>query len=152
MVKNYFITAIRNLRKNKIFSFINISGLALGMACSLLILLWVNDERNMDAFNKNTKQLYSVYERQFYDSKIDAFHSTPGVLADEMKRVLPEVVYASGFAWGEYYTFQVGDKILKEFGNHAGTDFFKMFSNKLLQGSPATALSTPKSISISRKM
>src|SRR5436190_14731814 len=99
MIKNYLLIALRNLKKNKTFSFINITGLALGMACSMLILLWVNDERSMDKFSKNTDRLYSVYERQYYDNKIDAFHATPGVLGDEMKRVLPDVQYASNFAW-----------------------------------------------------
>jgi len=152
MIKNYLLVAIRNLRKNKVFSLINILGLALGMACSLLILLWVNDERKMDKFNKNTEQLYSVYERQYYDNKIEAFHSTPGIMADEMKRVLPEVQYASGFAWESLATFQVGDKILKETGNHAGADFFKMFSYELLEGNATNALNSPVDITISRKM
>jgi putative ABC transport system permease protein len=152
MLKNYLLVALRNLKRNKVFSIINILGLALGMACSLLILLWVNDERNMDRFNKNTEQLFSVYERQYYDNKIDAFHSTPGVLADELKRVLPEVQFASGFAWNDLSTFQVGDKILRENGNHAGADFFKMFSYKLLSGNAANALNSPVNIAISRKM
>lgn len=152
MIKNYLLVALRNIRKNKTFSFINITGLALGMACSLLILLWVNDERNMNRFNKNTMQLYSVYERQYYDNKVDAFHATPGIMADEMKRVLPDVQYASQFAWDEDHTFQVGDKIVKESGNNASTDFFKMFSYPLLQGTPQNALATPASIAISRKM
>lgn len=152
MIKNYLLVAFRNIRKNKTFSFINITGLALGMACSMLILLWVNDERSMDKFNKDTDRLYSVYERQYYDNKIDAFHATPGVLADEMKRVLPDVQYASSFAWQEENTFQVGDKIIKEKGNHAGADYFKMFSYPLLTGNAATALNTPATIAISRKM
>ncbi len=152
MGKNYLLVAIRNLRKNKLFSLINILGLALGMACSLLILLWVKDERNKDKFNKNTTQLYSVYERQYYDNKIDAFHSTPGIMADEMKRVLPDVQYASGFGWNDLSTFEVGDKIMKEKGNHAGADFFKMFSYPLLEGNAANALNAPDKIAISRKM
>jgi FtsX-like permease family len=53
MLKNYFLVAIRNLRRSKVFSLINIVGLALGMACSLLILLWIRDEQNMDKFNKS---------------------------------------------------------------------------------------------------
>jgi len=152
MIKNYLLVAFRNIRKNKTFSFINITGLALGMACSLLILLWVNDENSMDKFNKETDRLYSVYERQYYDNKIDAFHATPGVLADEMKRVLPDVQYASNFAWQDESAFQVGDKIIKEKGNHAGADYFKMFSYPLLTGNAATALNTPATIAISRKM
>ncbi len=152
MLKNYLLVAIRNLRKNKAFSIINILGLALGLGCSLLIFLWVSDERNMDKFNAQGRQLFSVYERQYYDNRIEAFHGTPGILGDEMKKVLPEVKYASGMAWNDLATFQVGDKIMKEEGNHAGADFFKMFSYTLLQGNAENALKSPVSIAISRKM
>jgi putative ABC transport system permease protein len=152
MLKNYFLIAIRHLRNNKIFSLINIVGLGLGMACSLLILLWIKDERNMDKFNTNSSRLYSVFERQYFDNKVDAFHSTPGILADEMKRVLPDIQYASGFAWDEQSTFQVGNHIMQDTGNHAGMDIFKMFSYKLLTGNASTALNTPVKIAISKKM
>ena len=152
MFKNYFKTAFRNLWKNKVFSFINIMGLALGLACSLLIMLWVNDEYNVDAFHKNGSQLYSVYENQFRDGSVSSFHGGPGVMADEMKRVLPEVGYATNYAWNELATFEANNKIIKEDGNHAGRDFFKMFSYKLLEGNPSTALSTPSDIAISKKM
>src|SRR5688572_31641340 len=99
MIKHLFKTALRNLVRNKSFSAINLSGLALGMACSLLILLWVHDEYSMNAFHENGDRLYSVYERQHYRDKVDAFHSTPGILADELKRIFPEVEYATGVAW-----------------------------------------------------
>src|SRR5258708_32593837 len=69
-----------------------------------------------------------------------------------MKKVLPEVELASGYNGVEKSTFQVGDKILKEEGSQADADFFKMFSYPLLQGTPATALATPVSLAISRKM
>ncbi len=152
MFRNYFKTAVRNLWKNKVFSFINIMGLALGLACSLIIMLWVNDEYNVDAFHKNGSQLYSVYEKQYRDDGIDAFFGGPGVMADEMKRVLPEVQYATNYAWDELSTFEANNKIIKESGNHAGADFFKMFSYPLSEGSAITALSDPSSITISKKM
>ena len=152
MLKNYFKTAWRNLIRGKSFSIINISGLAIGMASSLLIMLWVNDETNIDRFNKKSSLLYSVYERQFYNGKTDAFHSTPGLMADEMKKVFPEVEYASGFGWLNTNTFTVGDKIIKETGGWAGADFFKMFDYTLLQGDSHTALNAPSSIAVSRKM
>jgi ABC-type antimicrobial peptide transport system permease subunit len=152
MLKNYLLVALRNLKKNKTFSLINILGLALGLACSLLIFLWVNDERKMDKFNQHSNQLYSVYERQYYDNKIDAFHSTPGIMPDQMKKDLADVQYASGMAWDDHSTFEVADKIMKETGNHAGADFFKMFSYKLLQGKAETALNSPVKIAVSRKM
>jgi len=152
MLKNYLKTAFRNLRKNKTFSLINIMGLALGLVCSLLIMLWVNDEYNVDAFHKDGSQLYSVYERQNHDGQWSAFHGSPGVMADEMKRVLPEVRYATNLAWNELNTFEANNKILKQSGNHAGQDFFKMFSYPLLEGNPITALQSPTDIAISKKM
>src|SRR6478735_408652 len=114
MFKNYLKTAFRNLWKNKAFSFINIMGLALGMACSLLIMLWVNDEYNVDAFHKNGPYLYSVYERQNHDGEISADHQSPGVMADEMKKVLPEVQYATQYVWNDLSTFEANNKINKE--------------------------------------
>jgi len=153
MFKNYVIIALRNLWRNKIFSFINILGLAFGITCSLLILLWVQDEYSVDAFHKNDAQLYAVYERQFNDDKVDAGYYTPGPLGDELKKKIPEVVYASTSRQSnDISTFELGDKILKEQGNFAGEDFFKMFSYQLLLGNAKTVLSSPSSIVISRKM
>src|SRR5580693_3952879 len=78
MYKNYLVAAFRTLARNKAFSFINILGLALGMACSLLILLWVRDERNIDNFHKNAPYLYDVYERVFSEGKLETAYWTPG--------------------------------------------------------------------------
>ncbi|HVU53499.1 MAG TPA: ABC transporter permease [Puia sp.] len=152
MLKNFFKVAIRNLWKHKGYSFLNIFGLAMGMTCSLLILLWIQDERSVDAWHAKGDRLYRVYERQYYDGKIEAGYYTPGLLSVEMKKVLPEVEMASGFTWQGENTFQVGEKIIKETGCAAGADFFQMFSYPLLEGSPATALPGPTGIAISRKM
>ena len=152
MITNYLKTALRNFWRNKSFSLINVFGLALGMACSVLIMLWVQDEKATDGFFKDTDRLFSIYERQYYDNKIEAFHGTPGILSDEIKKIIPDIEYASGMAWNEKNTFQVGDKIMKQEGNSAGADFFKIFSYRLLQGNAATALNTPTSIAISQKM
>jgi len=74
MFKNYLKTAFRNLWRNKAFSVINIMVLALGLACSLIIMLWVADEYNVDAFHKNGQRLHSVYEKQYLEGIVDAFH------------------------------------------------------------------------------
>jgi putative ABC transport system permease protein len=152
MIRNYFTIAWRNLIRNKAFSGINILGLALGMTCSLLILLWVQDERSVDAFHANGSQLYQVYERQEYDGIIEANYFTQGLLADELKRVVPEVQRASSL--DDIYTiaFEAGNSIHKLSGTFAGADFFQMFSYPLLQGTPATALNRPGGIAISRRM
>ena len=156
MFKNYFTSAWRNITRNKAFSLINVLGLALGLTSSLLIFLWVHSERSVDAFHKNGKQLFQVYERNFFDGKIEADYPTQGLLAEELKRNVPQIKYASGFEYasapGTKNTFAVGDKIDKMNGMFAGEDFFKMFSFPLLQGKAATAISNPSSIAISRDM
>ncbi len=152
MLKNYLKIAFRNLWKNKSFSGINIAGLALGMACSLLILLWVHDERSMDAFHKNGDRLFYVYERNVLDGKIETWYWTQGPLAAELKKEIPEVTEATPISWSRTNTFSAGDKVIKEDGYAAGPDFFSIFSYPLLEGNAKDALNSPSGISISRKM
>ncbi|MBS1523987.1 MAG: ABC transporter permease [Bacteroidetes bacterium] len=152
MIKNYLKVAWRNLVKNRTHTFINMAGLSVGLACSLLILLWVQNEVNMDGFHKNGKYLYQVYEQQHYDNKINGQYYTPGVLAAELKRVIPEVQYATSAVFFDEHNFKVGDKIIKLTGGSADADFFKMFSYPLIQGNAESSLHTVSDISISRKM
>src|ERR1700712_255773 len=152
MIRNYIKIAFRNLWKNKGFSGINIAGLALGMACSLLIFLWVQDERGTDAFHVNGKNLYYIYERNHLGGKIESWYWTQGPLAEELKKQIPEIKAATPFSWPSVSTFSVDKKILKEDGYSADKDFFQMFSYHLLEGNAANALNSPNSISISRKM
>ncbi len=152
MIRNYFTVAWRNLIRNKAFSAINLLGLALGIACSLLIGLWVQDERSVDTFHANGKSLYQVYERQYFDGKVQASYFTQGLLADELKRTIPELQYATVIESNYATTFAVGDKIIKMNGTYAGTDFFRMFSYPFLQGTPESALNRPGGIAISRNM
>lgn len=156
MFRNYLKIAWRNLIRNKAFSIINISGLALGLACSMLIFLWVSDERAIDHFHENGDRLFQVYERNFYDGKTDAGYATQGLLADELKRNVPEIQYTSGFEYivspGTLSTAAVNEKINKALGFYAGEDFFSMFSFPLLRGKAQFSLQSPNSIAISRKM
>jgi ABC-type antimicrobial peptide transport system permease subunit len=135
-----------------VHTFINIAGLSVGLVCSLLILLWVQNELSIDAFHKNSSRIYSVYERHYFDHKTNGSYNTPGPTADEMKKVLPEVEHAVSLGFGQNNTFQVGNKILKQEGSSASSDYFKVFSFPLLQGSAQTALNSPMSLAISRKM
>ena len=154
MFRNYCKTAWRNLTKNKAFSFINIFGLTLGITCSLLILLWVRDERSYDTFHKNGDRLYSViaHDQEKDGSTGHSMSSTPGLLADALKQQLPEVEYAAMVVWEDDMVFTVGDKVMKENGRYVGHDFLKMFSFPLLKGDPGTALSTPDKIVLTQRL
>lgn len=134
MLKNFFKVAIRNLWKHKGYSFLNIFGLAMGMTCSLLILLWIQDEQGVDAWHTKGDRLYRVYERQYYDGKVEAGYYTPGLLPAEMKKVLPEVELATGFTWEGDNTFQVGEKDPKGKWLFGGPRFFSNVRLSLIGG------------------
>ena len=151
MIENYFKIAFRNLLKSKTFSAINVFGLALGMACSLMIMLWIRDERAVDAFHTNKDQLYRIYMREYFSGKVQGVIWTPGVLAEELKKSVPEIEMTTPFSWTIQQTFSVGNKIHKQATNWASGDFFKMFSYKLLQGTAEGALRDRGNIAISRK-
>lgn len=152
MIMNHLRIAWRNLIRSKAFTAINISGMALGIACSLLIILWVQDERNVDSFHKNGKQIYQVYERMYNNGRVDANYITQGLLAEELKKVVPEVQYATGLERNWHYTLQAGEKVEKLEGSYASADFFSMFSYPLLEGTPQNSLTAPEHIAISRKV
>jgi ABC-type antimicrobial peptide transport system permease subunit len=152
MIKNYLKVAWRSLLRNKSQSFINIAGLSVGLACSLLILLWVQNEYSVDSFFQNSGRLFKVYKTNFDHHVPSGSYEMPGILADELKRSFPDIQYATNIGFGENSAFQVGDKVVKMTGNSAGADFFKMFSYPLLAGSAQTALNSPDAIAISRNM
>lgn len=160
MFSNYFKLTFRNLVKDKMYATINIGGLAVGMLCSILILLWIQDERSIDGFHENKDQLYQVYLKRINKGAVNANYNSPAPLPELLKEGIPEIEYASGYAkvlrlsqqGDTYETFEVGEKLQKMRGSRAGTDFFQMFSYPLLYGTPASALSEPNGVAISRKM
>lgn len=152
MIKNYFKTAWRNLLHNKTFSLINISGLALGMTCSLLILLWVKEELGMDKFHQNGDRLYRVMENQNYSGSISTFDATPGILAENIVKDIPEIQLASQILWEQDVLFTVGNTFDKEKGRYAQKDFLRMLSFKLAKGDAASALARPDAVVISKKL
>ena len=152
MIKNYFKTAWRNLLHNKTFSLINILGLALGMTCSVLITLWVKNELHMDKFHHNGKKLFRVMENQLYSGELSTFDATPGILAENIVKDIPDIQMASQLLWEEDRLFTVGNTFDKEKGRFAQRDFLKMFSFKLAKGDPATALARPDAVVISKKL
>ena len=153
MFRNYLSVAIRNIFRNKLFSFVNILGLACGMGSALLIFLWINDELRVNHFHERLSRIYSVMENQQYtDGRLFTFSSTPGPMAPFIKEKYPEIENASRFTWEVNELFQVGEKAFYEEGRYAEQDFLDMFSFTLFSGDQATALKDKSSIVISRTM
>ncbi len=152
MLRNYVKIAWRNLLKNKTFSFINILGLSLGMGCSLVILLWVQDEVGKDRFHQADSRLYRVMENQQYTGAVNTYASTPGILAENIVKDLPEIQLASQMLWEESLLFTVGNTFDKEKGRYVQGDFLRMFSFPLAKGNAKTALKRPDGLVISQKM
>jgi putative ABC transport system permease protein len=154
MLKNYFKTAWRNLVRNKTFSLINILGLGLGIACTLFIFLWVQDERSFDNFHVNGNRLYRVMvnDKSKDGAITNTMDASPGLLADALKKQIREITDAAMVVWDNDMLFTVGDKIGKEKGRYAGADFFKMFTYPLVKGNAATVLASPDNIVITQKL
>ena len=150
MLKNYLLTAWRNIRKNKVFSAINVIGLAIGMAACLLILQYVNFELSYDQFNKNLPDLYRVYNDRFQNGKLIQHGTiTYSGIGKAMQTDYPEVVdHARVEPWGPVIvsagTRRVGDQ------NSIAVDnsFLSMFSYNLVAGDARTALLQPYSVVI----
>ncbi|HLK31218.1 MAG TPA: ABC transporter permease [Puia sp.] len=137
MLKNYFKIAWRNLVKQKQFTVLNLLGLSTGLACVLLIYLWVNDELHVDKFSTNDKQLYQVFKNNINaDGSVETYSTTQGLLADEMKKSYPEVEHAVQVAsHNELSILSFGDKHIKVKHEFAGKDFFNVFSYPIIHGS-----------------
>ena len=90
MLKNYFKTAWRNLKKNKMYSFINIGGLAVGMAVAMLIGLWVWDELSFDKYHKNYDRIGQVWQFVKFDVEKASYNSVPIPLAEEFRTKYPD--------------------------------------------------------------
>ena len=98
MIRNYFKIALRNIKRYAAHSILNISGMAIGMACALLILLWVHDEWSYDRHFKNADNLYRVIEKQNpAGGEVTMFAPSPSPLANALKEEFPEIVRASRY-------------------------------------------------------
>jgi putative ABC transport system permease protein len=152
MIRNYFKIALRNIRRYTAHSILNISGMAIGMACALLILLWVQDEISYDRFHKNADDLYRVVEAQHY-TEGEAFPVavTPTALASALKEKYPEIIRSSRFQ-NFPIPVQKGDEYINEVLAAVDQDFAEMFGIRFIEGDPKTALSSPHNLVITEEM
>jgi len=152
MFKNYLKTTWRVLRRSKGFSIINITGLAVGMACSLIIALYVHHERSFDRFHKESDRVYRVCSHIIQGGEVfrGAWSCPP--LAAALKEEFPEVEAAARFSpWSSTSLVRAGEKQFLEEGiRYADAAFFDIFDFPFLAGDPKTALQDPLTIVITQ--
>ena len=147
MLKNYFRIAVRNLRKDKVFSFINIAGLAVGIACFLTLSLFIMDELSYDSFNKDADQIYRVIVKQNINGIENTNSKTPGPLGPTLLNQLPETINYTRIGYFGQYRLRYKDKVFNE-GNIYTVDssFFDVFNLSFIEGNPKTALIRPNTM------
>jgi putative ABC transport system permease protein len=146
LVWSYLKIALRKMRKQKAYSFINIVGLGFGLACSILILFWVRDELGYNMFHEKAGQLYRVNKAYQIGAKTEFNPSTPYPLARALRENFPEIADATGF-YRNAGLFKFEDKAFFERGVCVvDGSFFRMFTFPFVQGDPSSALAQPGSV------
>jgi putative ABC transport system permease protein len=151
MIKNYTKITFRNLKKHKFYSFINITGLAIGIACCLIIFLWVQNELGYDRFHENAGELYRIVQESPQGDKVFHISVTPSALGPLLKERYPEIVRTARHTLTH---LDLGREEIhfRESAALVDGSFLQMFSFTMLEGNPQAALEDPYSIVISEEM
>jgi putative ABC transport system permease protein len=154
MFKNNFKITWRSLMKDRLFTILNILGLSTGLACTMLIFLWITDERGVDKYNEKDEQLYQVMSNIKTDAGIKTGDYTPGILAPAMALELPEVEYAVSVLPASWFPYKGaisnGDKVsIKAGGQYVSKDYFNVFTCKFIEGDKRRLFGDRSSVAIS---
>ena len=154
MLKYHLKFAFRNLTRFKVYSIINILGLAVGMACTILIYLWVQDELSFDNFHKNSENIYRVVQTQYYTAgeplEVDV---TQLGMAQYCKENIPGIESSTRYTrWSLDFLIQYKEKSYIEKVHMVDSTFLKIFSFKLIKGNINKVLSEPYSIVLTDEM
>ncbi len=153
MYRSYFKISWRNLVRQKLYSTINIGGLALALTCFMTILLYVQHEFSYNSFYENADHIYRVYQKQTGNVHLgtDYFAVTPAQLASVMREEFPEVVYATSVEQSSGL-LSIGDQHFWKDGLAGDSQFFDVFTILFMEGNSKTALADPKSIVLTRSL
>ena len=152
MLRHNLLLSFRSFKKYKNSFFINLIGLSSGLACTMLIYLWVNDELSVDKFHEKGHRLYQVMEHQQYAEEIMTTTSTPGILSEALVEEFPEFEYAATASWVSSSTLSIDNLNVKGDGLHVGKDYFNIFTTPLIEGDPDQVLADKNSIVISEEL
>ncbi|HEY0056783.1 MAG TPA: ABC transporter permease [Pedobacter sp.] len=146
MLKNYFKIAWRNLLKNRTFSFINIVGLAVGMAFTIIIGLWIQYQYLFDDFQVNKSRIALLVRHGMSNEEKITRTSSPLPLYEELQSGYPEVKRVTRMSWLDEHSLIAGEKKFNKQGIYVDPDFLKMFSFPLISGNIEKALALPNSV------
>ena len=152
MIKNYLIVAFRNIRRQKAFSFINIMGLAVGMACCIIILLGIQDTLSQDRFHENSNDIYRIIEEVEFANFSEKWAVTAGPLGPSLKKDFPEIINTARILWPIQMLMAYKDRHFEEKVVFTDGAIFEMFTLPFTKGDPSTALDGPDSMVLSEKI
>ena len=152
MLQHNLILTFRNYMRYKSAFLINLIGLASGLACTLLIYLWVNSELGIDKFHEKSDQLYQIVANNEGSDGISTNHATPALLPRTLAAEFPEVEYASIQTWTSPFTLSFEQTNIKAIGQYADEDYFNIFSYELLQGDKNEVLKDKSSVVLSDEL
>jgi len=152
MFKNFLRTTFRNIRRNKGYSFLNIFGLAIGIACAGFIFLWVEDEVNFDSNNVNKERIFLIKTNDQVDDGVFTHSSTAGPMAPAMQSTLPGIENTCRTTEdGTSFLFTIGNKAVNASGKYVEPSFFKIFTLPFVQGNAGDAFSQLYSIVLTQQ-
>ncbi len=151
MFKSYLNIALRNIRKHKVYSFINIAGLAIGVAACLLLILWVQDELSYDRHHQNTGLIYRVVSQYEAEGRVNRFAYTPAPLGPALVNEFPEIEKAVRFGRNGFVVSYRNMRFVERV-YFSDPEIFDIFTLPLIKGHSQTALKEPYSILISEEM
>ncbi|MCJ8208563.1 ABC transporter permease [Mucilaginibacter sp. RS28] len=152
MFKDYFKTAVRSIRSNKVYSALNIVGLAIGIACAGLIFLWVGDEMTYDSTNIKKDRLYEVKINADFSGNKFVMGSTPRVMGKTIKAELPGIANVCRISDGDVKAlFKIGDKSFYANGRYADPALFSMFTLPFVHGNIENAFTHLRSVVLTEK-
>ncbi|MCL8000662.1 ABC transporter permease, partial [Brucella sp. 21LCYQ03] len=146
MLKHYFTIALRNLKKNKAFTAINIVGLAIGMAGCLMIALWLQNMLRMDRYHKKGDRVYIISNRDDYEGSKFAWINTPKILGEAMGEEFADLDSYSRYGDDNHFLTTYQHKKIKTNTSFVDPGFFDLFDLPLVSGEKRGLLKDPMSI------
>lgn len=151
MLYNYIKIALRNLSVNRLYTFLNITGLAVGLAAGILVLLWTMDEFRYNRYHANLSNIYYCLQNQTQGGITYTFEAMPGPLAQALRDEMPEIKRVARATWNGKHLLQAGEHRYYERGFFAEPDFLNIFTHPAIKGDAVAALRDPNAVVLTER-